>query len=112
MGIAMTPEERNDRAYRRLMVLVDDVHLSSTTPDHLLAVNELIDHVQKCGDMLDGALLTLAQTLLSGEVANEQPIGPGAFERQQPSQGTRLQPGRNVAGLADVEPGENGMDGC
>ena len=46
------------------------------------------------------------------EVANEQPTSADRFERQQPSQGARLQPGQNVAGLADVEPGENGMDGC
>ena len=46
------------------------------------------------------------------EDANERPIISSAVERQDPSQGTRLQPGHSGAGSYSVEPGETGVEGA
>lgn len=49
---------------------------------------------------------------LLAEDANEHPTCAATVERQQPSQGTRLQPGSRVVGEAGAGPGETGVEGC
>ena len=48
----------------------------------------------------------------TSEDANEHPTNADPSERQQSSQGTRLQPGRDDAGDSRAEPGETGVEGC
>lgn len=98
MVLVLTPEERNDRAYRRLMVLIDNIHLSADSAAQLDQVRELTDHVHRYGYMIDAAVSALGREISSVEVANEQPISPGAFDVNRHREGSRLQPGRKAEG--------------
>jgi hypothetical protein len=110
--VAMSMLDENEASLRKLIemigataMLVRYAHPSSGK--YLL---ELIDHVRAEGDRITEALRDRKRW--SGEVPNEEPIIGGAFDVNSHREGSRLQPGQMVSVKADVEPGENGTDGC
>lgn len=106
--------QTNSEVLNHLANLLESAAQDARQASRAVMRGEAVDaRMEFVGHGIDGAKeLYIQWLIMTAEDANEHPTDAPAVERQQSSQGTRLQPGRCAGDGAGVEPGETGVEGC